>query len=234
MATGLVNRYAADSQPPPVLLYVDRDCCSASTKRLFEPWRDLQIRLDIWHFMRRFASCCTTELHPLYGVFMSKLSSCIFQWDSDDVAALRRAKSAELRQQCVSGLSDADVLRRLSRKELALHCRRATRGVESTTTLLHELIACFDSDDGKDSLGVPLLDHDRIQLMWEQQRRHVPCIQDPPGLSLYTKTGSLVKGGVELPTYRCARGSTSLESFHNHLAKFIPGSCSVCLHARLL
>ena len=164
---------------------------------------------------------------------MSKLSSCIFQWDSDDVAALRRAKLAELRQQCVTGLSDTYVLWCLSRKELTLHCRRATHGVESTTTLLQELIASFDSDDGKDSLDVPLLDHDRFQQMWEQQRRHIPCIQDTPGLSLYTKTRSRAKGGVELPTYRCVRGSTSLESFHKHLAKFIPGSCSVCLHARL-
>jgi len=223
MAAGLVNRYLQAGQAPPVILYVDRDCCGAATKRLFQPWRDLHVRLDIWHFMRRFVSCCTTESHQLYGLFMSKLSACIFQWDSDDITALRRAKSAELVQMGVSGLSEADVLGRLSRKELALHCRRTTRGVESTTTLLQQLIDCFDSDQGTDSMGVPLLDHDRIQQMWKQQRQHIACIQDPADVSLYTKTGSLVKGGVELPTYRCARGSTSLESFHSHVAKFIPG-----------
>ena len=43
MANGLVNRYQLASQPPPVLLYVDRDCCSAATRRLFQPWQDLQI-----------------------------------------------------------------------------------------------------------------------------------------------------------------------------------------------
>ncbi|KAL6475706.1 hypothetical protein MHYP_G00167460 [Metynnis hypsauchen] len=48
--------------------------------------------------------------------------------------------------------------------------------------------------------------------------------QDPPGLQLYAKTGQLTKGGVVLPVYRCARGSTSLESFHRHLKNFIPGT----------
>jgi len=229
MATGLVNRYQQSSQPPPVLLYVDRDCCSAATRRLFQPWQDLHIRLDIWHFMRRFASCCTTESHPMYGLFMSKLSACIFQWDSEDVAALHHAKSAELAEKSASGFTDADLQRKVSRKELALHCRRTTRGTEETTRLLEELITCFASDLGKDTMGVPLLDHDRTQPMWEQQRQHIPCIQDPAGVCLYTRTGSLTKGGIELPTYRCARGSTSLESFHRHMATFIPGN-----HALLL
>ncbi|XP_051953220.1 uncharacterized protein LOC127623061 [Xyrauchen texanus] len=46
----------------------------------------------------------------------------------------------------------------------------------------------------------------------------------PPGVQLYTQTGSITKGGLTLPVYRCARGSTSLESFHNHLNRFIPGT----------
>ena len=43
--------------------------------------------------------------------------------------------------------------------------------------------------------------------------------QDPPSIQLYTETARLVKGGVSLPVFRCARGSTSLESFHLHLAR---------------
>jgi hypothetical protein len=52
----------------------------------------------------------------------------------------------------------------------------------------------------------------------------VKCIQDPPGIELYTTTGQLKKGRVILPVFRCARGSTSLESFHLHLTRFVPGS----------
>jgi hypothetical protein len=59
---------------------------------------------------------------------------------------------------------------------------------------------------------------------WEEQRHHIPCLQDPPNVCLYTITGHITKGGVELPLLRCARGSTSLKSFYLHLARFIPGS----------
>jgi hypothetical protein len=173
--------------------------------------------------MRRMASGCTTEAHQMYSLYMSKLSACIFEWDNEDLQRLCAAKRAELAQAGLTGLSEGDIQRRLSRKELALHCRRSTRGVDETTNLIDQLIAVLDSDAGKDTLGVPLLDHDRIQALWKQQRQHIKCIQDPPGIQLYTKTGSLMKGRIQLPVYRCARGSTSLESFHNHLARFIPG-----------
>ncbi len=36
----------------------------------------------------------------------------------------------------------------------------------------------------------------------------------------YVKTGTLRKGGI---IYHCARGSESLESFHLHMNRFIPG-----------
>ncbi len=43
-------------------------------------------------------------------------------------------------------------------------------------------------------------------------------------------TGHLTKGKVSLPIVRCARGSTSLESFHLHLARFIPGTSASAVH----
>lgn len=46
----------------------------------------------------------------------------------------------------------------------------------------------------------------------------------PAGIQLYIQTGSQVKGGIALPVYHCARGSTSLVSFHRHLKDFIPGT----------
>ncbi len=97
---------------------------------------------------------------------MARLSACIFLWDPEDVAALRRAKEAELAAKKTGHTSERAIGARIARRELALHCRRRTR---------------------------------------------------------YMKTGTLKKGGVELCCYRCARGSTSLESFHLHLNRFIPG-----------
>ncbi|XP_019953452.2 uncharacterized protein [Paralichthys olivaceus] len=234
MAAGLVRRYREAGEAPPKIMYVDRHCCSqhgpCRVKAMFAEWDELQVRLDIWHFMRRFAAGVTTEAHPLYGIFMARLSTCIFGWDPEDVAALRRAKEGELAAKRIGHISEEALATRITRRELALHCRRRTRGVEETTRLIGSLISLVDSASGKDTLGVPLLDHERIQQIWQEQQKHVGCIQDPEDFPLYTKTGTLKKGGVELPCYRCARGSTSLESFHLHLNRFIPGTSASDAH----
>jgi hypothetical protein len=60
--------------------------------------------------------------------------------------------------------------------------------------LLRQLLDTFCGEQGKDTLGVPLLDTEKTMEMWEAQEKHVECIQDPPNVQLYTKTGTLVKG----------------------------------------
>lgn len=100
MAAGLMKRYREAGEAPPKIMYVDRDCCSQNglcrVKAMFSEWHGLEVRLDVWHFMRRFAAGVTTEAQPLYGIFMARLSKCIFEWDPEDVAVLRRAKEGEL------------------------------------------------------------------------------------------------------------------------------------------
>lgn len=224
MASGIVCRYELANIPPPGLLYTDRDCCGErNIGSLFAAWEPVCIRLDAWHFMRRLAAGCTTESHPLYGTFMARLSQCIFEWSSEDLTLLKRAKAGELANSGVPSPSDEDIIKSLTKKELSRHVRRKTRGVQVTTMLISNLLEAFSGPQGNDTLGVPLLDSDRIWRIWESQQRHISCLQDPEGVQLYTRTGTKIKGGIELPVYRCARGSTSLESFHKHLNSFIPG-----------
>ena len=99
MAGGLMKRYKNASVDPPVLLYVDRDCCYGKSKALFAEWDNLLIRLDIYHFMRRIATGCSTESHQLHQTFMARLSQCIFQWDSNDLEHLKLAKKREMESQ---------------------------------------------------------------------------------------------------------------------------------------
>jgi len=97
MASGIIRRYELARVSPPVLLYTDRDCCGErKVSFLFTAWKELVIRLDVWHFMRRFVSGCTTDSHPLYGTFMARLSQCIFEWSSEDLTLLKKAKTGEL------------------------------------------------------------------------------------------------------------------------------------------
>lgn len=226
MLTGLIQRYAKPKpkEPAPQLLYVDRDCCSEKLKATFQSaWPGLTIRLDIWHFMRRIASGVTTDSHPLYKSFMAGLSRAIFMWDKDDLDLLKEAKKQVMLDKGIGHPTEADVIRAITRREMALHCKRVTRGVEVTTRLISALLEAYAGPQGRDTLGVPLLDSSRMEGIWEEQKKHVSCLQDPPGISLYSETGTMVKGGRLLMTYRCARGSTSLESFHLHLNRFIPG-----------
>ncbi|XP_063743367.1 uncharacterized protein LOC134871539 isoform X1 [Eleginops maclovinus] len=59
MVAGVMERYRLAAVAPPLLLYVDCNCCisegSTTLQNRFGEWPDLQIRLDIWHFMRRLA-----------------------------------------------------------------------------------------------------------------------------------------------------------------------------------
>ncbi|XP_057189356.1 uncharacterized protein LOC130554003 [Triplophysa rosa] len=224
MAAGIIKRYRDAGVPPPELLYVDRDCCGSTyLKKMFEEWTNMEVRLDIWHFMRRIAVGCTTDSHQLYATFMARLSRCIFMWDQEDLHRFIVAKRAELESQLMQPSHD-DVLRRRSKNELALHCKRKTCGTTETVDLITQLIQSFEGERGRDTLGVSLINSDRMSEIWKSQKKHVACIQDHTGLQLYVQTGTLQKGGYVLPTYRSARGSTSLESFHLHLNRFIPGT----------
>jgi hypothetical protein len=152
---------------------------------------------------------------------MSQLSRCIFEWDEQDLSLLLEAKKGELIQAGLPDPSPSAVRNSLAKQELSRHCRRKTRGYEETVKEIEALLLALSP--ATDTLGVPLF-KEEMKIIWEEQRQHVPCLQDPPDITLYTITGYITKGGVKLPVLRCARGSTSLESFHLHIARFIPGS----------
>ena len=96
MARGLMRRYSTSQVPPPKVPYVDRDYRSTKLKSHFKDWGNLVICLDVWHFLQRFASGCSSESHTLYATFMSRLSACVFEWDADDLQRLYAAKKSQL------------------------------------------------------------------------------------------------------------------------------------------
>ena len=194
---------------------------------LFSAWGNL-IPLDICHFMRRLAFGCTSEAHPLYGVFMSQFSGCIFEWDDRDYNRLLAAKKGQLKASGVKSPSDYAVQNALNKTELA-NCKRQTRGTMDTIRHIESMILSLTGCT--DRLGVTIL-KDEITDIWKEKKRHVRCIQDPAGFWLYAKVNELTKGGLCLPVYGC----TSVESFHYYLLNFIPGTSanSVYFQAYLL
>ena len=170
MTQGIVKRYHDAAVPPPELLYVDRDCCILPGKpqplKLFHPWETL-IRLDIWHFMRRFSSGMTTDNHPLYGIFLSRLSSCIFEWSSDDLLSVDWLNLLSF--QLHSGLLLKQKWTKPSQRKrwlFSLHCRRKTRGVDKTRQLIQVLLDSMWNLT--DAIGVRLIDPERMVNIWRK------------------------------------------------------------------
>ncbi|XP_016321228.1 uncharacterized protein LOC107672516 [Sinocyclocheilus anshuiensis] len=144
LCQGIVKRYKDAGEPEPAVIYVDRDCCSGTgvtpVLTWFRPWK-VTVRLDVFHFMRRFTAGLTTEHHPLYGTFCSKLSSCIFEWDKDDISRLKEAKKTMLLKKHGGHIpTEAQILSSITSSELTKHCRRRTRGVEETRALIQGLL----------------------------------------------------------------------------------------------
>ena len=73
---------------------------------------------------------CNPEAHPLYySVFFSCLSQCLFQWSKEDLDLLKTAKKSQLQIQGIADPSEAGIIEKITKRELALHCRRRTRGI---------------------------------------------------------------------------------------------------------
>jgi hypothetical protein len=151
---------------------------------------------------------------------MKKICAAIFEWEPTDVEALRKAKRNELLLTGIKNPSPETVNRAVKKTELARHCRRRTRGKEKTIQSIESVLLSLRNST--DCLGVPLF-RDGAMDVWNVEKIHVECIQDPEDVQLYTKVGDLLKGGVSLPVFRCGRGTTSLESFNCHLKNVIPG-----------
>ncbi|TWW68633.1 hypothetical protein D4764_19G0004310, partial [Takifugu flavidus] len=84
MAEGLTERYQRAGEAAPGPMHVDRGCCRAlgvsSLEQLFDKWvdRGMLIRLDIFHWIRRFDAAVRTDHHSKCALFKSALSAAIF------------------------------------------------------------------------------------------------------------------------------------------------------------
>ena len=156
------------------MIYVDRDCCTKTGDppilRLFSPWTTA-VRLDIFHYMRRFNKGLRGESHPLYQQFCSELSCCIFEWNSNDLDHLREAKLSQLqRSHPDQNISQNDVSASLTSTELVQHCRRRTRGPDETRQRIQMLLEKMW--DLEDNTGKRLINPNAMNNIWTEQQRH--------------------------------------------------------------
>ena len=230
MAKGVIQRYEQAGEAAPELMYVDRGCCrergSTSTEILFEEWvgSGMLIRLDAWHWMHRFDCAVRTDSHPKFAVFKSALAGALFAYNKSDMELLVKAVRAGS-ENGYNDKTDADIIQQhISNETIKHHVRRITQGNMETFRLVEHAIEVLKGDAGLDENGIPLFkSNDAIDEIWMCQQRHLECIQDPPEMSMYRIAKLSVKNGIQIPYYTCVRGNNSLEGFHNHLPKMIPG-----------
>ena len=130
----------------------------------------------------------------------------LFEWDQEDLDSLYAAKAVEISANDVRNPSTAAVRNAVGKKEVAGHCRSTTGSAEVNKSLLESLFSTMAT--ATDVPGVPFFRDEIVTEVWPEQRRHIPCIQDPPEIP-----------GKALPIYRCSRGTNSPESFHLSLAR---------------
>nr|XP_055033530.1 uncharacterized protein LOC129421673 [Misgurnus anguillicaudatus]XP_055035580.1 uncharacterized protein LOC129423120 [Misgurnus anguillicaudatus] len=230
MCRGVMKRFRLANQPVPKILYIDRGCCKAqgptAMETLFQPWVDdgMVVRLDIFHWLHRFDAALRTEARSKYGAFKSALVGAVLAYNREDLQLLIKAVRAR-DPAIMEVVSDEDVVRRyISRDRLKHHVRRVTLSAQETFRLVHLVIEELKGPAGLDESGVSLFKSPAaIDEMWASQQRHLECIQDPPGMAMYRVARTTTINGVDLPYYKCLRGSNSLEGFHKSLPQMIPG-----------
>ena len=104
------------------------------------------------------------------------------------------------------------------------HCRRYMRGVDET---VREIEALIEKTCQLENLlsAEPILASD-IRKIWEEEKKHVPCIQDVEGVNLYRLDHYTSLGTKQIPVYKCVRGTNAVERFHSFSVNFVPGETS--------
>ncbi|XP_056608893.1 uncharacterized protein LOC130426242 isoform X1 [Triplophysa dalaica] len=231
MCQGVMDRFHQANQPVPNILYIDRGCCRAqgpsAVESLFQTWVEngMVVRLDIFHWIHRFDAAIRTDSHSKYAVFKSALAGAVLAYNRTDLELLIKAVRAK-DPTVFHTVADEDMMRLyVSREQLKHHVRRVTLGAQETFRLVQIAIDELKGPAGLDESGVSLFKSaEAIDGVWEGQQRHLECIQDPPEMSMYRVAHSTNINGVDLPYFKCLRGSNSLEGFHKTLPHMIPDS----------
>ena len=152
MVTGIIHRYV-------LLLQIETAVVRKRSALSSQPGRK-----SMCTFMH--GTLCAVSQQ---GALQIHIHSMVLLWLDCHSAFLsgvvRISPSAQLAKLIVLNPKDEDVMKYITKKELSLHVRRKTPGIPVITMLISNLLEAF-SGQGNDTLGVPLLDCDRIWTIW--------------------------------------------------------------------
>lgn len=249
----------------PLYVYVDKDCCNGylpSSKdgsprhhvvtdplgpntpptRTEQAWQkispNIKLRLDAFHFMRRFELGITHVQHVLYPKFASDLRYAMFCRHEGDWRRLVDAASRHFKKQ---GLSRQQAIQRVTKEDVQKYCRRRIPLGDELFRRVREVIERYDN---KEIDGVPLY-NSYMPRIWKHLQVHIRrgCLSDPDpvedgALPLYTLVGTeFYRGDPSCPLelYRTCGSTSQVEAYHRILkSNFRSAHCGIELGHALL
>ena len=193
---------------------LDNTCAS---RRKFN--KDITVKLDLFHCMRRFTRECVSEHHPLHSSFCKFLSAAFTVVDQGDLQKLKEAYT-------FCGIVPANPTKQHVRE----HCRTKVPPPKELVKRVEDVLQHFHLT--KDPNGVLLFKPSMLK-EWRIQRVHIlrGCLSDPEGEdgTLYRYGGTLqlnhVQGeGATVPIWIPVRGTSQQEGFHFHQAHWVTGN----------
>ena len=169
------------------------------------------IKQDIEHIFLRFGRVLSKE-HGAFRAFMARLSDAFFVPSQADIQLVKTAL-----RKC--GLSEEQI----KEKPWQYFKRRVRRAVPSPKVLLRDfkkIVNLFaDITDGK--TGQPLFGKNGWSL-FRATVRHIQkgCLSDVPGEAYYVQIGI---DSLGIPLFKCIRGTSALEGFHQKIRQLIRG-----------
>lgn len=150
--------------------------------------------------------------HGAFGAFMARLSDAFYHPSVEDVAFIKEVLKK-------AGLSDKEI----AAKPWQYYKRRVRRRVppkdvlEADVTRVVNLFA--DVKDAK--TGKPLF-NDEAWAVYRSTIRHIRknCLSDEVGVCYYIDIG---KDSLGIPLFKCVRGTSALEGFHQMIRQLIRG-----------
>jgi hypothetical protein len=191
----------------PTVVYVDDECCGAWPQILHKIWPGVEIRLDIFHAIRRITQTVKSTQHPWHGRFCKEISQAFFQQDPAEVERLRRAWHS-------GGHSNV------------LPSRVRNKYVPRTIAPAADIIASIESTlqhyASNEHPEMGCLFTNTTQAAWGKLKMHVErnCLSEPLNADR-NKGQTMIIANEVFTVARCSRGSSPLEGFHAHQKQWL-------------
>jgi hypothetical protein len=171
----------------------------------------LFVKQDVEHIFIRFQKVVSKD-HGAFRQFMARLSDAFFVPSQDDIAFIKKALGR-------AGLSDDDI----KKKKWDFYKRRIRRHVSSPAILLRDfkrVVAMFANlEDGKTKK--PFF-NDKAWALYQTTVKHIKkgCLSDVEDMAYYVE---IREDSFGIPIYKCLRGTSALEGFHQKIRQLIRG-----------